>query len=252
MPEVIAAVRAASVGELAWQDAAGERRVRGVVPLSTGAGPALAFPYADAALARSIGQAASVLLTLTEPRGTGTGWRPLALRCTPRLTEDRAGDRFVAELLDQELRKYPPARALADSVLLRREHWWWLPRLIIDLSVTTADPIASRATREDHLLVADDGARVVRAVPTPDGSVAVQAEDVPPGSVLVFGQDLSFPDLERWGQWCWHGEWDGAAFHATLRPDRVGLPPSPGLLERWRRQRRLERGCRAALHADPS
>ncbi|MBD8870581.1 pyridoxamine 5'-phosphate oxidase family protein [Nocardioides donggukensis] len=253
MPDVLTAVRSASVAEVAWRDADGTIHVRGVVPLVGGSGPVLAFPYADAPVARSIGGADEVLLTLTEPRSTGTGFEPMLLRCTPTVTEDREGLRFSSELLDQELRGYPPSRLLADSPLLRREHWWWLPRVLVDLSVTAAHPFRARSTVTDHLLVVGDGpltaavAGVSDLIGSADPEVSVDADPPGGGPAVLFGQDLSFPDLERWRQWSWPGTWDGTRFAADSAPARVGLPPPLGVLARWRRHRRLEKACRAAL-----
>ncbi len=251
MPDVLAAVRSASVCEVAWQETSGRLRVRGAVPLVSPAGPVLAFPYSDAGVARSIAAAPEVLLTLTEPRSTGTAFESLMLRCTPALSEDRQGDRFAADLLDQELRKYPPSRTLADSPLLRREHWWWLPRMIVDLTVTGTSSHAPRSLPDQHLLVVGSGAglgtAIARVRRTDPLEVDVVEGTLAPGPAVLFGQDLSFPDLERWSQWSWHGAWDGVGFEATQVPERVGLPPPLGVLARWRRQRDLERRCRAAL-----
>ena len=68
-----------------------------------------------------------------------------------------------------------------------------------------------------------------------------------PGAAVLFGQDAAFPDLERWAQWSHHGTWDGSVLTVEDAPGVVGLPPTPGLLERWRRHRDLEKRCRAAL-----
>jgi hypothetical protein len=254
MPDVLAALRSASLCEVAWRGSGG-LRVRGALPLVTESGPALAFPYADAEAARSLGTADSVLLTLSEPRSTGRAFTPLALTCTPRVTEDPEGDRFCAELLDQELRKYPPSRTLADSPLLRRENWWWLPRVVVDLAVTRTEPFHERAP-EDHLLVVDTAgsagvpeAAVARVRSRDPLEVDVTVGTPGPGPAVLFGQDASFPDLERWGQWAWQGTWDGAAFTATSSPARTGVPPTPGVLARWRRQRDLEKRCRAGIAA---
>ncbi len=144
--DVLGAVAAATVAEVAWRGADGPVAT-GVLPLVDGERVVLALPYADAAAARSLGTADEVLLALTEPRGTSPGWTPLALRCRPRLVEDPEGDRFAATLLAQELLRWPPSRLLADSVLLRREHWWWLPRLLVEL-VVDADGVTALTPRE--------------------------------------------------------------------------------------------------------
>lgn len=256
--EVLRAVRAASVGEIAWVDGSAVH-VRGVLPLVGPGGPVLAFPYSHRSLAEQIATAAgAVVLTVSEARGTGSAFRPLALRCRPRLSEDREGVRFGEELLDQELLRWPPARALADSPMLRREHWWWLPRLLVDLEVLDVEPFATRSEPSDHVLAVDQGenglalavARVdQRVLAHPAGTPTVDVRHGTPGRgpAVVFGQDLSFPDLERWGQWSWSGQWDGAYLEVAGHPETVGLPPVPGILQRWRRHRALERACRREL-----
>jgi hypothetical protein len=255
LTEVLAAVRAAPVAEVSWM-VAGLPRVRGVLPLAGEQGPVLAFPYADAAVARSVGSSAEVVLTLTDPHRTSAAYRPLLLRCIPHLEEDREGDRFCGELLTQELRRWPPSRVLADSMLLRRENWWWLPRVLVDLEVRDVEWFALRELPEDHVLaVAGDRlevavARVPASAPTGPGglrSVEVVHGTPGPGEALLFGQAVSFPDAERWGQWSWEGTWDGAALDVRSAPEASGLPPAPGVLSRWRRQRALERACRQGL-----
>lgn len=268
MPEtsLLTALRAASIGEVAWVDPAAPAgdsglRVRGVLPLVGEAGPVLALPFAAADAARSLAAAGGALLATREARSTSSAYRPLTLRCRTRLVEDREGDRFVDELLDQELRRYPPARVLADSAILRREHWWWLPRLLVELDVVSEEPPLPRADDRDHLLVVDDGtpdparrltpaaARLTALPEAPSTELPpVEVTGTPaPGPAVLHGQDASFPDLERWGRWSWRGRWDGTELDVAEAPERVGLPPAPGVVARWRRQRTLMQACRAGL-----
>lgn len=265
--DVLRAVRAARVAVVAWHDPAlaPTPQVRGVVPLVGDDGPVLALPYAVADAARSLGAAPEVLLALVDPTRAGAGWEPLLLRCRPRLEEDREGDRFCEELLTQELLRHPPTRLLADSVMLRREHWWWLPRLLVELDVVASGPLAGGEGGADHLLVVAGGtaggpggpedpaltAAAVRvdaadpAVPTvalPDDAT------LPAGPATLFGQEAT-TDFERWGQWAWQGGWDGHGLAVDVVPEHVGLPPVPGVVARWRRQRALERACRDGIAA---
>ncbi len=268
VPESLpAALRAASIGEVAWVDPRdGALRVRGVLPLADDEGPVLAVPYAAADAARSLGAAGGALLVTRDDRSTAAAYRPLTLRCRPRLVEDRTGDRFVAELLGQELRRYPPSRVLADSVILRREQWWWLPRLLVHLEVEAVDAPLPREDERDHLLVVDTGGpdpvrRLAAAsarlttLPDPPGTdlppLAVTAAPGP-GPAVLHGQDASFPDLERWGRWHWRGRWDGAHLAVAEAPERVGLPPVPGVVARVRRQRALRKACLAGLDGSPA
>lgn len=252
------AIAASSLAELSWVEA-GAPQVRGVVALVHGDRPALAFTYADEAVARSVALSPAVSLSLTEPRSTGTSFRPLLMVGRPRLVEDPSGDLFASELVVQELRRYPPSRTLADSPLLMRENWWYLPRLLVEVDVDSVQPITTRGDAvQDHLLVvAGEEGPVVHVVSldrrAPDTDLTDTAlrldpaSPVPAGAALLFGQDASFPDLEQWSQWRYRGRWDGTHLHVEDAPARIGLGRIPGLVQRWRRQRDLERRCVAAI-----
>lgn len=56
------------------------------------------------------------------------------------------------------------------------------------------------------------------------------------------------PDRERWECWSRRGELRGDLLTVSRRDGRPGLDAAP-LLERLRRQRALERGCRAGIAA---
>ena len=247
------AVHASSLAELSWVDGAGAPQVRGVVALVRGDDPALAFTYADADVARDVAAASSLALALRETRSTGAAFRPLLVRGTPRLVEDPRGDLFVDELLTQELRRYPPSRIFADSPLLMREHWWYLPRLVVELDVTATRPIPAREHPDSHLLVVAHGqhheVRAARLVEQSDQVLVLDVDGgyVDDGPAVLFGQDASFPDLERWSQWRYDGRWEDGSFILTQAPEWTGLRPAPGLMQRWRRQRTLARQCRAAI-----
>lgn len=268
---MVGAVGAASLAELSWVGGDGPQ-VRGVVPLLRGERPTLAFTYADEEVARAVAAAPMVTLSLTEQRSTGRGFRPLVLTGRPVLTEDPEGELYGADLLVQELRRYPPSRVYADSPLLQREHWWYLPRLIVEIDVEAMQRLSPRTSSEDHVLVVADGQRplvqVARVLQPHSvlggmtsggtrsggtrsgGPVRVELELAsapPPGPAVLFGQEASFPDLERWSQWRYRGHWDGATLAVDEAPARTGLAPPPGLLQRWRRQRDLERRCVAAI-----
>lgn len=246
-------VRGSSLSVVTWVDGGGLPRARGTVTLVHDDRPALAFTYADEAVAREVARAPRVSLALHETRSTGTTYRPSLVTGRPRLVEDPSGDLYVSELVTQELRRYPPSRVFADSPLLMREHWWYLPRLVVEVDVDAVEPLAPRTASHDHLLVVADAALpVVRAAGIRSHSQGRLELDVlgaapSPGHALVFGQDASFPDLEQWSQWRYVGRWDGEALMVEEAPERTGLGRAPGLLQRWRRQRALERGCVAAI-----
>lgn len=263
------AVRASSLAELAWAGADGSPRATGVMALTRGEQVLLALTFDRAELARDVAAARGpVVLSLTEPRGAASGFRPVGLVGRPRLEVDTEGEVYADELRMEELRRYPPARLLADSPLLCREHWWWLPRLLVTLEDPVSVPLPARTEPEEHLLVAPGRERplvaVVRLDPDalaepeqPELSLTVLGGSLPdrPGPAVVLGQDASFPDLERWGRWRWEGllrpSTGGrpARLTVTSAPASTGCPPVPSVWQRWRRQRALARACREALAA---
>jgi hypothetical protein len=249
------AIRAAAVGELAWLDRAGRPDACPVTPLLLGDEPAVAYPYGEAELARRVAAAAAVALVVSDDRMTGRGWQPVALTGRPRLVEDRDGALFADRLLDQELRKYPPARAFADSPLLRREHWWYVPRLIVVVEGAVAAPVGPRPAGAGQLLaVAGDPDRLyvdtVSCAEEGSGWLRVTSlagRSPASGPAVLLGHDFSAPDLERWTPWTTRGWLADQLLTIEQRPGRTTLEPPLGLWRRLRRQRRLELACRRAL-----
>ncbi len=246
-----AAVAASSLAELSWVE---EHlpRVHGVVALLRRGRPAVAFTYADEALARSVASSGVVSLSLTEPHSTGAAFRPLLATGRPELVEDPVGDVYAADLLLQELHRFPPSRAYVDSPLLQRENWWYLPRLVVELDLDSVRTVAARTDPVQHLLVVatGDGPAVHVARMSAEGRGTLELDvdrAAPSGPAVLFRQDASFPDLENWAQWSYRGVWDGSTFTVHEPPARVGLGPTPGLRQRWRRHRDLERGCVTAI-----
>ncbi|WFE45916.1 pyridoxamine 5'-phosphate oxidase family protein [Verrucosispora sp. WMMD1129] len=255
--DVRRAIQAATVGELAWLDRAGLPQARPVTPLLLDDRPAVAFPYAEVSFARRLAAAPVAALVVSDDRLTGRGWRPVAATGRPRLTEDRDGTLFAEQLLNQELRKYPPARALIDSPLLRREHWWYLPRLIVVLDVVTTIEVGARVGGVGEVLAVarDDQQLYVDSVTRPDreGSRAVRVESlagrVPAnGPAVLLGHDFAAPDLERWTPWTTRGELTDGLLTVTAAPTRTAAAPPLGLWRRLTRQRRLARACQDALN----
>jgi hypothetical protein len=249
-------VRAATVAELAWVGTDGRPDALPVVPLLLDVEPAIAYPYAYADLARQIATAPAVALTISEPRMTGSGWRPLAATGRARLIEDKDGELFKSALLTEELRKYPPSRALADSLMLRREHWWYVPRMIVVLDLTPSIPVEPRVDASSRVLAAWNGdqlhidtVRVVEAGQDRLEVTSLAGRKVPDGRAALVGHDFSEPDLERWTPWTTRGDLSGGVLAVTEWPERTTLEPVPKLRERFRRQRDLERACRAALES---
>ncbi|MPZ97204.1 MAG: pyridoxamine 5'-phosphate oxidase family protein [Propionibacteriales bacterium] len=253
--ELSSAVRSSSLAALFWLTPNGEPAAAGVVAVMLDGRPAVAFTYAQEERARSAAGSSVLAIAFTERRSTGRSFRPLVAVGRPRLVEDPGGVVFTEHLLDDELRRYPPSRGFADSPLLRREHWWYLPRLIVCLDVTSVQELPDRASPDDGLLaVAPASDRIeVRVVDVsspasgPTVVPTVHGPVVPPGPAALLGQDASFPDLEQWSTWCFHGSWDGDLMTVTRAPEQVGLEPPRTLRQRLRAQRDLARRCRAAI-----
>lgn len=252
LSELAPVVASSSLAELSWVGARGPV-VRGVVALLRGPVPVVALTWAAEDVAREVAAAPAVALSLTEPRSTGRAFQPTVLHGRAHLVEDPTGHLFQAELLDQELRRHPPSRVLADSPLLRREHWWYLPRLVLELRVDRAEPLVERAAPRDLLLVSDQGGPVVQVAGIRDQGadrVELDVEGVLPEEgtrCVLFGQDASFPDLERWNQWHRRGTWTHGGLAVEHAGGVPGLRPTPGLWQRWRDQRMHGRACRQAL-----
>lgn len=254
-------VRTASVAELAWQRPDRRPDALPVTPLILGDQPAFAYPYAYADLAREVAASPVVAIVLSDTRMAGSGWRALVAAGRPRLVEDRDGSMFADRLLREELRKYPPSRALADSLLLQREHWWYLPRLVVAITVETIVPVAPRADGAGQVLVVDTGAsgsvgraglyvNTVRVHDDGPDRVRVEALDgrqVPDGKAVLLGHDFSIPDLERWTPWRTRGVISGGLVTVAEHPERTTLEPALKLRQRFHLQRELGRACRAAL-----
>jgi hypothetical protein len=247
------AVHSAGVAELLWRTPAGPPAAIGVVPLLLGGQPAVALPWAHVSTARDAARSDRAAFVLSDPRLTGSQWEPLVATGRLTLVEDGEGDLFVEELLDQELRKHPPSRALADSHMLRREHWWYLPRLVLVLEPADVAPIARRDGPEDAVLGVDDDGLHVRTVHVTDWEADhLQLREAPSdvgGPAVLIGQEISVPDVEQWTVHTTTGQYaDGRLTDVHPAATRA-LEPRPGVLPRVRRQRALERACVSELRA---
>ena len=251
----VRAVRGAGLAELLWRAPdGGPPHAAGVVPLVLGEQPAVAFTWADEATARAVAAAGHAALVLSEPRMSGPAWEPLVLHARTTVVEDGDGSLFRSQLLEQEVRKHPPSRALVDSPLLRREHWWYLPRLVLLLDPVTVDRTRGREGPADAVLAVERDGLHVAVVHVEDWTrdpLAVRGGPADrQGPAALVGQEVAVPDAERWSVHRTTGTYaDGRLAGTPPVPDRR-LEPVPGLLARLRRQRTLERACvRALRHA---
>lgn len=248
----------AAVAEVAYTDGHGHLRVTAVTPLVLEGAPVLALPYGRRALARDMGRSGGVALALSDSRLAYRGWEPLVASGPARVEEDSEGERFLAGLLDQELRKHPPSRALLDTPVLRREHWWYLPRWIVRLAPTHVRALARRDGPGDAVLAFMAGGSVdVDTVAVEDWAadpVAVRSlagHDVSGvrAPAVAFTHDFSIPDLERWVEHAVAGDLHHGRLHVSARTGTRALPKPLSLRGRLARLRDLERACRRELRA---
>jgi hypothetical protein len=276
----VRAVEAACLGELGWVGPLGAHALA-VVPLVLGGRPAVALPDAWADALRPLADAGTAVLTTTDPRMTGPRWRPCALAGRVTVVDDIDGSIVVEQLLGQELRKHPPSRVLADSALLRRENWWYVPRVLVQLEVTRCDPLPPRTDPTGQALLVSsgtDGVPRADVVAVPDWAArplpvrGVDRQVLPmaggpsmvgssahavaggPTTAAPLATDVSVPDLERRPQHLLVGHRRatdaGGELDVVAGPEGAPVLPGPrGLLARWRLQRDLERSCRAGIAA---
>jgi hypothetical protein len=222
-----------------------------VVPLLHEGVPTVALPYALAQLAAELGAAHDVVLATGGCAGVPSEV-PVAAHVRVTVTADPEGDVFAESgLLNQELAKHPPSRRRIESILLRREHWWYVPRLLVHLHdprdarpLTPADAVL--AVGDERLTVATchlDDRAPLRLSPA-DGDA------LPSGRATVLEHGADLPDIEA----PWERRWEGRVTDGRFETDRVDADDGPRdgpltLRERMRLERRLERACRAGLRA---
>jgi hypothetical protein len=228
-----------------------------VTPLTADGDVVVALPYAERALAEALTAADAVVLVLSDARLTLGGWRALAATGRMQLEPDPEGARFRDGLVEDELRKYPPARLLANSLMDRRENWWFMPRLICRLTaLQDVRPVSARRSPERHgtLVWADaaglradtvevaelGGDRRVRSL---GGARLAGAAD----PACLVRHDCSMPDLERRSVLRERGRLESDVLRVAEREGAVALPGPPGLLVRIRQHRALARACRREL-----
>lgn len=150
----------AVTAELCWIDPDGSPAAIAVTPVLLGSTVCAAVPYARAAEVAGLRSAGSAAFAVTDSRSLA-GTDAVVAAGTVTVTDDVSGDLFTDELLEQELAKYPPSRTLADSVLLRRENWWWLPRIVVRLDASAhPSTLPARTNPARHALLvtpAEDG-----------------------------------------------------------------------------------------------
>lgn len=246
----------ATVAELNWLGPAGPEGMP-VVPLVLEGSPCVALPYSQVHhLPGLVG--ATTVFSVTDQL---SGGRAAALASgSVEVTEDPQGKRFVDQLLEQEVVKYPPSRLRIDSLMARRENWWWVPRILVRLhDIRSESEVTGRTRATDALAVrAVDGVPHVQVLTADDWPwqcdevVEVFGRDgAPVGGrgepTLVYSHQYS-PDFERWERWHRRGRLRGERLHIE---ESEGQPleavPPLRFLERYLNHRQVARACRAGI-----
>lgn len=261
MTDLITVWQRSTVAELSWLSPSGPTGIP-VVPLMLREHPCVALPYSLAHLALTLRGRWAAFSVTAQDAGGHVG---LAGSGPVEVVEDLEGHEFVESLVEQEALKHPPTRLRADSLIARRENWWWIPRVIVSLTLSErTHELHPRTRATDAVLVRDRSGRPEVDVVTADqwsdqsdssidlwarSGKLLQGTDE---SVFVFSHQYS-PDFERWERWSRSGRLSG---ESLLIEEAEGGPvgetpsgplPPYGLLERYGNHRSLARACRRGI-----
>lgn len=222
-----------------------------VVPVLLDHEPALALPYAELELARALAAASEVRLVVTEHPASREA-APVIAAARATLTEDPTGDALEERgLLPQFIAKHPPDRRRIDSMLQRKEHWWYLPRLLVRFAALQA--VHPLPAGDGLLLLGDDELTVQRCtLPSTDPLQVDAPLPAADRTALVHTYGADVPDLEQPWQRRWRGVMTPTGFEVDA-VDGTG-PPSRARSVRerigveWRLERACKRGLKAAGH----
>jgi len=241
--------RGAPLAAIAWATPSGDPDAAQVFPLAENGVPFLALPYSRIDLARALEASAEVVLAVTIST-SGGGAAPVTVRGRAEVIDDPKGERFHDHgLIEVELAKYPASRRRLDSLLLRREHWWFLPRLLVRIGGLRD---ARLVPAGQALLVMGGASLDVTTCELEDREpLVLRSGPLPTGSrsavVLEHGGDL--PELERPWDRRWRGTLVEGRFEAA---SLIGSGPADRpltLRQRMRTEKQLERACKAGLRA---
>lgn len=264
--ELLEAIEGAPVAEVVWRRPDGSIGAAARTPLRLDDAPVLALTFDDLLLAEELTAASTVGLAVSDARMALRGWRPVVATGGVQRQVDLDGAVFVDRLVGQELRKHPPARLRADSLLQRRENWWYLPRLIVRLEPDRVSAHITGRDDPDHGVVAwrtDDGLRI-DTVEVDDWQAArVRLRSLgghrlaaPSGTDAALLRHDASTDLERRTSLTLEGKLEGDLFVVERRTGSPELPPVPNVWRRLRQAKAFERACRrgiaAAERASPS
>ncbi len=255
--ELAETARAAAVAELAYLDGDGRVRARGITPLVLGGRPAFTLAYSGAALAEELRRSPEACLVFCDSRLALVGWKPLAARVRLEMMPDLDGELFREELLTEELSKYPPDRKLLDSMMLRRENWWYMPRFILHAAgVDGVEPVERRTSPNHAVLAWKDGYGGVSAdtveVEDWEGErikvKPLSGRELPASdNAVLHRHDFTVPDMEQRISFLATGRMDNGRLSVARREGERSMGKPPGLIRRWREFRDLRKRCMAAI-----
>lgn len=248
----------AAVAELSYLDEDGTPRIEPLTPLILEKEPVFALPYSRIDLAYSLEKSPRTSLSFSDSRIARVGWSPLSVEGRVEVIPDPEGDLFLEEPLYWELRKFWPSRQLIGSLVLRRDNWWYVPRLILRFTETdTPRPIARRtepnhgilawktdenAVRSDTVWVEDwENGRPMVKPSSPETTLPGNA----PAALLY--HDFSVPDREQRATLHLSGNLENGRLSVAHREGSRTLEKRPGILARWKSQKELEKRCRVGL-----
>ena len=255
--DLISAWRQAQLGEIVWDRADGLGPTSGpdamvVVPLTDDGTPCVALPFAHLEAAESLQRAGMAVITVSDP-SLCRGAQPVQARVRVTRHDDTDGAHFEAsKMLLQELAKHPPSRRRIDSIILRREHWWFMPRILLRLEpLSDASPLLAG----DGVLGVrtSSGLEVTTATITERRHEAVlidtaQRTDLT-GPAVLLSHGAEPPDLEvHWAD-RWHGALAQGQLTVADHESDGRRGGAPRLLQRVREEWLLERRCRAGLRS---
>ena len=163
---------------------------------------------------------------------------------------DVSGDEFVSRFLSQELRKYPPARALVRVPLHRRLFSWYFGRVLLEFAPLD---IVERPGEDRCTLAVLDGGGFPSIVPIAEpasGAAAFAPVGPEPGgcvslpngpATLLVHEEPTMADLR---QMVLRGEVTGGAFYVRSTIGSLAPPGRRGWLGDLRRQFELRRRAR--------
>lgn len=247
----------AAVAELAYAGEDGAPRIEPLTPLPLEGEPAFALPYSRKDLARRLEASPRVSLTFSDSRLARVGWNSLTVEGKVEVIPDLEGDLFLEELLYWELRKFWPSRQLIGSLVLRRDNWWYLPRLIARfIGNETPRPVVRRAGPNHGVLAWKGGDGITSDTVRVDDwdSERPSVSPLSPGEPLPSGvpaallyHDFSVPDMEQRASLHITGRLENGRLRVRDRSGSRELGKRPGIISRWRAQKDLERRCKAGI-----